>query len=169
MPRQRPAPARDILEVDWPFFGELCRALALKVARDYAPEVVLGVAKAGVIPAAIVATILQCEFASITIARPTEDADPELRIGPPPSIRGKRVLLVDETCDSGDTMKLALHAVRASRPSEVRTAVSFSTGRWPTDYHAFATTKAIILPWDREVVEGGDLVTRPDLRDYLLG
>jgi hypoxanthine phosphoribosyltransferase len=168
MPRQRPTPARDILEVDWPFFGELCRALALKVARDYAPEVVLGIAKAGVIPAAIVATILQCDFASITIARATDDADPELLIGPPPSIRGKRVLLVDETCDSGDTMKLALHAVRASRPAEVRTAVSFSTGRWATDYHAFSTTKAIILPWDREVVEGGDLVTRPDLRSYLL-
>jgi len=79
------------------------------------------------------------------------------------------VLLVDETCDSGDTMKLALHAVRASRPAEVRTAASFSTGRWPTDFHAFVTTKAIVLPWDREVVEGGELVTRPDLRDYLAG
>ncbi|MBK7596570.1 MAG: hypothetical protein IPJ11_15360 [Gemmatimonadetes bacterium] len=169
MPRPRPTPARDILEVDWPFFGELCRALALKVARAYQPEVVLGIAKAGVIPAAIVATILQCDYASITIARATQDAEPELLIGPPPSIRGKRVLLVDETCDSGDTMKLALHAVRASRPAEVRTAVSFSTGRWATDFHAFATTKAIVLPWDREVVDEGELVMRPDLRSYLEG
>lgn len=169
MPRPRPTAARETLDVDWPFFGELCRALALKVAREYDPEIVLGIAKAGVIPAAIIATILHRDFASITIARATDDATPELLIGPPPSIRGRRVLLVDETCDSGDTMKLALHAVRASRPAEVRTAASFSTGRWATDFHAFVTTKAIVLPWDREVVEGGELVTRPDLRDYLAG
>lgn len=169
MPRPRPAPTRDILEVDWSFFGELCRALALKVAREYDPEVILGIAKAGVIPAAIIATILRRDFASITIARPADDADPELMVGPPPSIRGRRVLVVDETCDSGDTLKLALHEVRGLRPADVRTAVSFTTGRWPVDFHAFSTTKAIVLPWDREIVEGGELVTRPDLRGWLMG
>jgi hypoxanthine phosphoribosyltransferase len=53
-----------VLEVDWPFFGELCRALALHVSRRYDPQVVVGVAKAGVIPAAIIATILQREWNS---------------------------------------------------------------------------------------------------------
>ena len=24
-----------VLQVDWPFFGELCRALALKIFREY--------------------------------------------------------------------------------------------------------------------------------------
>ena len=42
--------SRDLMAVDWPFFGEVCRALALRVAREYDPEIVLGVAKAGVIP-----------------------------------------------------------------------------------------------------------------------
>src|SRR2546427_9250033 len=44
-----------VLEVDWPFFGEMCRALALKIFRDYDPEVVIGIARAGVIPGAVVA------------------------------------------------------------------------------------------------------------------
>ena len=74
MPRARPTTTRDVLEVDWPFFGELCRALALRVARGYDPEVVVGIAKAGVIPAAIVATILQREFISISISRDTDAA-----------------------------------------------------------------------------------------------
>ena len=56
---------RGVLEVDWAFFGELCRALALRVAREYQPEIVLGIAKAGVIPGVVVASILQCEFASM--------------------------------------------------------------------------------------------------------
>jgi hypoxanthine phosphoribosyltransferase len=169
MPRLRPEPTRDALEVDWAFFGELCRALALHVSRDYDPEVVVGIAKAGVIPAAIIATILQRDFVAIGIARPSEGADPELVSEPPASLSGKRVLLVDETCDSGDTLKLALHAIKGVRPADVRTAVSFKTGKWSPDFHAFETNKAIVLPWDREIVEGGELVTRPDLRGWLAG
>ena len=60
---------RGVMEIEWAFFGELCRALALRVAREYRPDLVLGVAKAGVIPGAVVASILQCEFASMVVTR----------------------------------------------------------------------------------------------------
>jgi len=121
--RRTPAPGpRGVLEVDWPFFGEICRALALRVARDYQPEIVLGVAKAGVIPGVVVASILQSEFSSMTVTRMKDGAAPVLVTGPPPTIRGRRVLVVDETCDTGSTMKLALNEVRALQPAEVRTA-----------------------------------------------
>ncbi len=169
MPRPRPTPTRAVLEVDWAFFGELCRALAVHVSRGFDPEVVVGIAKAGVIPAAIVATILQREFVSIGIRRASEGASPELTGGVPASLRGRRVLLVDETCDTGDTLKLAIHEVQAMQPADLRTAVSFKTGRWHPDFHAFETEKAIVLPWDREVVEAGELVTRPDLREWVGG
>lgn len=167
MPRLRPQPSRDILEVDWPFFGELCRALALHVAKTYDPDLIVGIAKAGVIPAAIIASILQREFISIAIARTSDDAEPVLVQGPPSTIKGKRLLLVDETCDSGDTFKLALNTVKALKPADVRTASSFMTGRWRPDFHAFETEKAIVLPWDREIIEDGELVMRPDLRAWL--
>src|SRR6266581_769165 len=58
---------RGVLQVDWAFFGELCRVLALKIFREYDPDVVIGIAKAGVIPGAVVASILQRDFASIAI------------------------------------------------------------------------------------------------------
>lgn len=169
MPRPRPEAARDILDVDWPFFGELCRALALHVSRDYDPEVIVGIAKAGVIPAAIIASILQRELAIIVIGRPKDGAEPELISGPPVSVRGRRVLVVDETCDSGDTLKLAVHAIKGGKPADIRSAVSFQTGKWLPDFHAFVTEKAIVLPWDREVIENGELVMRPDLRPWLPG
>ena len=77
--RRTPAPGpRGVLEVDWPFFGETCRALALRVGRDYQPEIVLGVAKAGVIPGVVVASILQSEFSSMTVTRMAEGAAPVL-------------------------------------------------------------------------------------------
>ena len=161
--RRTPQPSpRGVLEVDWPFFGEICRALALRVAKEYQPEIVLGIAKAGVIPGVVVASILQCDFASMVVTRQEEGAQPMLVTGPPPSIRGRRVLVVDETCDTGSTMKLALSEVRALKPAEVRSAVSFKTGEYAPDFHAFETDNFIILPWDREIIQGGELVMRPD-------
>ena len=162
MRRSQPTTSKGVLEVDWPFFGELCRALALRVAREYEPEIVLGIAKAGVIPGVVVASILQTEFSSMAVTRQEAGAQPVLVSGPPPSIRGRRVLIVDETCDTGSTMKLALNEVRALRPAEVRTAVSFKTGEYAPDFHAFATDSFIILPWDREIIQGGEIVMRPD-------
>src|SRR2546429_406764 len=87
-----------VLQVDWPFFGELCRALALKIFREYDPDAVIGIARAGVIPGAVVASILQRDFASVAITRqetgargrspppaPTSLKPASSRPGPPPS------------------------------------------------------------------------------------
>src|ERR1700694_1293794 len=158
---------RGVLQVDWPFFGELCRALALKVFREYDPEVVIGIAKAGVIPGAVVASILQRDFASIAITRDIPGAAPAVIAGPPRLVTGKRVLIVDETCESGSTMKLALAAVRALNPAEVKTAVSFKTGTFKPDFYALENETFIILPWDLEVIVNGEIVVRPDYREKL--
>src|SRR5215510_3138462 len=163
-PRSQPAggPPRGVLQVDWTFFGELCRVLALKVFREYDPDVVIGIAKAGVIPGAVVASILQRDFASIAITR-----EGSVIAGPPRLVTGKRVLLVDETCESGNTMKLALAAVRELKPAEVKTAVSFKTGPYKPDYFALENENFIILPWDLEVIVNGEIVVRPDYRAKL--
>jgi hypoxanthine phosphoribosyltransferase len=129
--------------------------------------VVLGIAKAGVIPGVVVASILQTEFASMVVTRPDADADPVLVAGPPSTVRGRRVLIVDETCDTGSTLRLALNEVRKHDPSDVRTAVSIRTGSYQPDFHAFETEKLIILPWDREVIVDGQLVVRPDYATWL--
>src|SRR5207237_9941634 len=129
--RARSKTPRGVLQVDWPVFGELCRVLALKVFREYDPEVVIGIARAGVIPGAVVASILQRDFASIAITQ-----EGSVIAGPPRLVTGKRVLLVDETCESGSTMTLALAAVRDLKPAAVKTAVSSKTGAYKTDFVA---------------------------------
>ena len=150
------------MEVDWPFFGELCRALALRIAGSFDPEIVVGIAKAGVIPGVVVASILQRDFASMAVTRQESDRRPTLVTAPPPSVRGRRVLVVDETCDSGDTLKLALATIKDLRPAALKTAVSFKTGAYEPDFYALATESFIILPWDREMIQDGELVMRPD-------
>ena len=63
-------PAAEYFDMSWEFFGELCRVLALKVARSgFSPDIVIGIAKAGVIPGAVVASILRRDFYSMKISR----------------------------------------------------------------------------------------------------
>ncbi len=148
MPTRKPVspPARDVLEVDWTFFGELCRSLALRVAGSFDPEIVVGIAKAGVIPGAVVASILQRDFAAMAVTRHDADRRPTLVTAPPPSVRNRRVLVVDETCDSGDTLKLALSEIKKHAPADVKSAVSFATSRYAPDFVALKTDSIIILP-----------------------
>jgi hypoxanthine phosphoribosyltransferase len=156
-----------VLEVDWALFGELCRVLALRVYHAYDPDLILGIAKAGVIPGAVVASILQRDFASMAISRSESGARPVVIAGPPKLATGRRVLIVDETCDTGDTMKLALAAVRDLKPGAVKTAVSFRTGPYAPDFHGLETESFIILPWDREIIVNGEIVMRPDYAEKL--
>lgn len=157
--------SKGVIDVEWPFFGELSRGLALKVSRDYDPQVVLGIATAGVIPGAVIAAILNREFHSIVVSRrfraETVRETPAVLSAVPSDIRGKRVLIVDETCDTGDTIRMAVSAAVNAGAGEVRTAVAFRTGEYEPDYHALATESTIILPWDREILIDGDLVPNP--------
>jgi hypoxanthine phosphoribosyltransferase len=157
--------------VEWPLFGELSRALALKVSREYDPELVVGVATAGVVPGAVVAAMLGREFHSIVISRRYR-ADgprdtPAVFSSAPVEVRGKRVLIVDETCDSGETLRLAVGAIVNAGASEVRTAVGFKTGEYDPDFHALATESTIVLPWDREVIVDGELARNPLYADAI--
>lgn len=158
-------PSKGVLHVDWTLFGELSRALALKVARSYEPEMVIGIATAGVVPGAVVAAILRRDFHSLSISRtgPGEDeyGVPSVIGSAPAGVRGRRVLIVDETCDTGDTLRLAVSSMVNAGAAEVRTAVSFRTGSYEPDFHALATESTIILPWDREVLIGGELLPNP--------
>jgi len=164
-----PGPAKQQdFDLDWAMFGELCRALALKVARDYDPEIIIGIEHAGVIPAAVVAAILDVEFFSLKIGRRSEEQvrqRPEVFSAVPRQVEGKRVLIVDEITTSGDTLRVALAAVRGAHPSEVRTATSFSrnTGYQP-DYSALTMDAQVVFPWDRQVIEGDELVENPRYR-----
>jgi uncharacterized protein len=166
--RARGMPETEFLELSWEFFGELCRVLAVKVATDeYMPDVVIGIAKAGVIPGAVVASILQCDFYSLKISRDSGGGRarvrPKILSAAPKEAAGRRVLIVDEICTSGETMRMALNALRQVSPAEVRTATSLTkVGGYKPDYHALETSATVVFPWDRHVLnEAGEIVTNP--------
>ena len=157
--------------MEWPLFGELSRALALKVSREYDPDMVIGIATAGVVPGAVVAAMLGKEFHSIVISRRyraegTRET-PAVFSSAPSEVRGKKVLIVDETCDSGETLRLAIGVIVNAGAKEVRTAVGFKTGTYSPDFHALATESTIVLPWDRELIVEGELTMNPLYSDAI--
>ncbi len=166
-----PSPT-EYLDLSWEMFGELCRALALRVARDFEPELVVGIARAGVIPGAVVASVLRKDFYSLTISR-REGGElvrerPAVLSAAPLQCRGKRVLLVDEVTSSGDTMRLGLAALRDAGAREIRTATSFARRRgFRPDFTAMETDATVIFPWDRKIYEGEDLVVNPRYEDVI--
>lgn len=161
-------PGDRVFELNWEVFGELCRALALKVAQSgYRPDLVVGIAKAGVIPGAVVAAILRCEFYSMKISRRAGAEQvrsrPAIISAAPPQAMGKNVLIVDEICTTGTTQRMAVNAVRNVRAADVRSATVFvKVGKFRPDYYALEADGKVIFPWDRHVVnEYGDVVVNP--------
>ncbi len=162
------------LEMGWEMFGELCRALAMRVAREYKPEMVVGIARAGVIPGAILASLLSIDFYSMKISRRQGGEKvrdrPAVLSAAPSQARGKRVVLVDEISTSGDTLRLGLAALRDVHPAEIRTATTFvrPMGYQP-DYHALETDQTIIFPWDRKVFDGEEWIVNPRYQGAIEG
>ncbi len=170
--RARGMPETDVLELDWEFFGELCRVLAVKVATSgYRPDLVVGIAKAGVIPGAVVASILRCDFYSLKISRDSAGsrvrARPKIFSAAPLEAARKRVLVVDEICTSGETLRIAQNAMRQVNPAELMTATSLvKQGGYKPDFYALETDAMVIFPWDRQIVDdAGQIVANPMYRD----
>lgn len=163
---------KETFDLSWEMFGELCRALAFRIAGDYEPEIVVGIARAGVIPGAVVASILRVDFYSMKISRRLGGERvrerPAILSAAPRQARNRKVLLVDEIATSGETLRLALAAVREVHPSEVRTATSFvRPAGYKPDYFALETGAEIVFPWDRKILEGDELVVNPRYRDVI--
>lgn len=120
-----------VTEITWERFGGLCKGLALAVA-PYDPEIIVGIAKGGVLPGAVVASLLRREFYPVRLSRRRDDRivrdTPALLTPMPEAVAGKRVLVVDEISATGETLRLACEEASRLGAAEVRTATLFVHG-----------------------------------------
>lgn len=153
----RGAERREILT--WDLFGRAARALAGQVvASGWLPDVVVAVARGGLVPGGAVAYALgskgvgtlNVEFYT-DIGRTLDDP----RVLPPfmdtHDLGGSRVLVVDDVADSGRTLELVLRML-AGHGAEVRSAVLYSKPRSIVrpDYAWRETDRWITFPWSAE-------------------
>jgi hypoxanthine phosphoribosyltransferase len=145
---------REILT--WDQFGEASRDLARAVLADgFVPEVVVAIARGGLLPAGAIAYglgVKNCGALNVefytgigTVMDAPEVIPPALDID---YLEGRRVLLVDDVADSGRTLALAVKLLR-DRGADMRSAVIYTK---PTtivrpDYSWKDTGLWIDFPW----------------------
>jgi len=117
-------------------------AALLERAKQWQPDEVVGIARGGVVPAAMAAGILALPLSFLAHDKATGTVT---WIGPPAT--GRRILLVDDCCSSGST----LHRARNALGCECLTLVVVhdpDTIRYMPDL-SFPMRDLFRLPWER--------------------
>lgn len=148
--------------LSWERFGEATRALAEAVYADgYRPDIVLAVARGGLLPAGAVAYLLDVKNVfTMNVEFYTGVEQPlEMPVMLPPildavDIKGAKVLVVDDIADTGRTLELVLDFCR-DHVQSVRCAVLYAKpgSRVRCDYVWATADGWITFPWDRSVVK----------------
>jgi hypoxanthine phosphoribosyltransferase len=89
---------------------------------------------------------------------------PRWLVAPPSVVKGRRVLIVDEICGSGETIRLVKKKVEAMGARAVKSAVLYAHTRETSlpDYIGLITDALLLNPWDREIVRRGAFQFHPE-------
>jgi hypoxanthine phosphoribosyltransferase len=155
-------------EISWDAFAALAARLA-ELVEPVQPEVILGVARAGLFPATAVACALRRELSPVRITRRLNDevrfASPVWRTPVPADVAGRRVVVIDEMADSGETLRLVADAARTAGAASVTTAalVAHSWAAPAPDAVALVTDAFVVFPWDARVLIAGRWQPHPEI------
>jgi hypoxanthine phosphoribosyltransferase len=154
--------------ISWDDFASLSRSLAEKV-EPFRPQLVLGIARAGLFPATAVAICLRCELFPIRLTRRLKDevvsANPVWKVPVPDEVEGKIVLVVDEIADTGQTLAMAAERARMKGASAVITAclISHPWANPAPQVSALVSDAFIIFPWDHYILDKGKWIIHPEV------
>ncbi len=125
------------------------------VDSGFRPDVIVGIARGGWIPARILSDVLYMEtLQNIRIEYYTDvgakGKEPKITQPLTGSMEGKTVLIVDEVADTGDTLHHAIEHVKNLGVKEVRTAALHykPSSIVVPDYYMVETTSWTVYPWE---------------------
>lgn len=140
----------NVMTISWEGLADLCRSLAIQVAKSFDPDVVVGIARVGTLPGALIALLLRRDFQSLRVPTPKLPATLPAHVPPTELIVGRRILLVDEVAGDGRALRWASNALSERGASEVRTLVIFPRlGNTPADYMGPEVSQTVLQPWIR--------------------
>lgn len=142
----------------WNEMRSLSRIVADKIKKSgYKPDVIIAILRGGMVPAMNLSDLLgikdiltlKVEHWGITATKNKKAELKSLLCG---DIKGKKVLLVDDLTDTGDSMKVCINYLRKLNPCEIKTAtmVHKKQSEFEPDFYAERGDKWrwIILPWN---------------------
>jgi hypoxanthine phosphoribosyltransferase len=143
--------------ISWGEVYRLSRRVAFRIQKaGFRPEVIVAIARGGVVPARILCDFFSVyELFSLRVAHYAKGAQPQpvARIVTALSedIATRRILLVDDVSDTGDTLRLAFDHLKGARPAELKTAVLHHkrTANYAPDFYGVELTQWhwVVYPW----------------------
>ena len=139
-------------EVSWEEFEKMSLKIADMVKGKV--DVVVGVLRGGYFPAHMIAEELGLEIYVVrykSYAKTKKVSKPVLTLPLVGDVSGKRVLLVDDVCDTGDTLIAAKELLRHYAPSKVVTATLFvkPSCKERPDFWLEETSEWVKFPWEK--------------------
>ena len=148
---------REILTYE--LFGQGIRELAQQIAdSDFEPDILLGIARGGLVPAGALAYALDCKnLFTISVEFYTGvDARLDVPVMLPPFLDARdldqaKVLVVDDVADTGKTLEL-VHEFCGGHVAQARTAVLYEKPHSiiKADFAWRRTDRWINFPWSTE-------------------
>jgi len=161
------APKKAMREVGWAAFGEIARQLAARISKRFRPDAVLGIAKGGVFVGSAVASALGADFFPVRVEARRRDVTPASEASDQfPDLKGKRVLVVDDVCQSGATLAKARRQAKKSGAREVKSAtLVVRPGGARPDFHALETDELVLFGWDYQLDQTDEIDLGADVAD----
>ena len=162
-----------IQPISWEDFHGICKVLALSLSH-FQPEVIVPIGRGGYYPGALLAHLLQVEIYPVRVSRRIHDIvkykEPQWIIAPPAEIAHRRTVVVDEICDSGETIVMVKNKCVELGASAVKSAVLYAHTRAVhiPDYIGIISDELLLNPWDREVFRDGEFRFNPEYVEALL-
>ena len=149
--------SREYASPGWDKIYEMIVELALRIRKsEFKPDLIVGVSRGGWAPARILSDLLEnTHTANIKIefyvGIDKTGRKPVVTQPISEDISKKRVLVVDDVADTGESLKVALDHVRDKGAGEVKTATVYYKPHsiFKPDYFADTTSNWIIFPWER--------------------
>ncbi len=123
---------------------------------DYRPDIVVALSRGGFVPARVICDLLIIkDLVSIKVDHwgitATKDGRARLRYPLNADLTGKKVLIVDDITDTGESMRIAKEFVEKLNPIEIKTAAIFhiAHSKFIPDYYSKKIDWVwVIWPWN---------------------
>jgi len=143
--------------MDWDLFYDLAKKVGKKInTSGYKPDMIVGLARGGWVLARILCDLigvkdlvsLKVEHWGVTA---TPDGKAKLKHPLNIDLTGKKVLVVDDITDTGESMRVTVDYLKTLKPSEIRTAAlrHIKSSKFIPDYYGEEITwRWVIFPWN---------------------
>jgi uncharacterized protein len=159
--------------ITWERFALFTRTLVEQLAAENV-DVVIGIARGGLMPATFIASALRCEMFPIRLTRRMNDvivhSSPACLLDVAIQVANRKcAVVVDDVVDTGQTLAMAAQLVRRRGvPKIISACVAARSWANPQpDYAGIQTDALVIFPWDRHVYVDGAWQMHPETAEAL--